>query len=273
MHGLKDRLMKASTITFEIPEARLEPLVDELRESIKDDCGTEYSESAIRSSVVDWLGSRLDLLFEDAVERLTSPSYEDARVFARMLDQKQGVAVAASHAPAPSAVLATDADATVFTGHRAFSLEKMAAMVSYLASRTSDLYKTKLNKLLFYADFAKYYLHGSSISGSRYVHLPYGPVPDSYEETLETLNHYGVIDISKQNSAELVRAGDNSATDFLSADEARSLDWVLETFGGMSASQLTEISHREKAYKNTRAGEEIAYEYAKFMAKLPPKTS
>jgi len=41
----------------------------------------------------------------------------------------------------------------------------------------------------------------------------------------------------------------------------------------MSASQLTEVSHRERAYKDTRAGEEIAYEYAKFIAKLPPKTA
>jgi uncharacterized phage-associated protein len=260
--------MNTSTITFEIPETRLEPLVDELRESIKADCGTEYSESAIRSSVIDWLGSRLDLLFEDAVERLTSPSYEDAREFARMLDQKQGLAVAT----APTAVPVSP-EATVFTGHRAFSLEKMAAMVSHLASRASDLYKTKLNKLLFYADFANYYLHGSSISGSRYVHLPYGPVPDSYEDTLETLNHYGVIEVSKRDSAELVLSGENPAIGFLNADEVRSLDWVLDTFGGMSASQLTELSHREKAYKNTRAGEEIAYEYAKFLAKLPPKTS
>ncbi len=261
--------MKAGTITFEIPEKRLEPLVGELRESIKADCGTEYSESAIRNSVVDWLGARLDLLFEDAVERLTSPSYEDAREFARMLDEAEGVAV-----PARSPVVAMPGhEATVFTGYRAFSLEKMAAMVSYLALRTSDLYKTKLNKLLFYADFANYYLHGSSISGSRYVHLPYGPVPDSYEETLETLNHYGVIDISKLNSAELVRSGENSAPDFLSPEETQSLDWVLETFGELSATQLTKISHREKAYKNTRTGEEIAYEYAKFMAKLPPKTS
>ncbi len=260
--------MKAGTITFEIPEKRLEPLVGELRESIKADCGTEYSESAIRNSVVDWLGARLDLLFEDAVERLTSPSYEDAREFARMLDKAEGVSV-----PVPSPVVSISGhDSTVFTGYRAFSFEKMAAMVSYLASRTSDLYKTKLNKLLFYADFANYYLHGSSISGSRYVHLPYGPVPDSYEETLETLNHYGVIDISKLNSSELVRSGENSAPDFLSPEEKRSLDWVLETFGGMSATQLTEISHREKAYKNTRTGEEIAYEYAKFMAKLPAKT-
>ena len=260
-------LMKANTMSFEIPESRLQPLVSELRHAIKADTGTEYSESTIRNSVLEWLGARLDVLFEDAVERLTSPSYEDARQFARMLDEAESLS-AASAGAVPS-----ESEQTVFSGYRAFSLEKMAAMVSYLSSRTSDLYKTKLNKLLFYADFANYYLNGNSISGSRYVHLPYGPVPEGYEETLETLNHYGVVDISRQNSAELVRSGENSTTDFLAPEEVHSLDWVLATYGSMSASQLTEISHRERAYKNTRTGEEIAYEYAKFMFKLPDKTA
>ena len=261
--------MKANTITFDIPESRIRPLVSELREAIKADCGTEYSDSVIRNSVVGWLGSRLDLLFEDAVERLTSPSFEDAREFARMLDaasESQTVSL-------PADVQFIGDTASIFSGYRNFSLEKMAAMVSYFADRTTDLYKTKLNKLLFYADFANYYLRGNSISGSRYVHLPYGPVPDSYEDTLETLNHYGVVDTVKQNSAELVRPGDRSAVGFLTADERSTLDWVLESFGSMSASQLTDISHRERAYKDTRAGEEIAYEYAKFLAKLPAKTA
>lgn len=259
------RPMNPNTIAFEIPEARLQSLVGDLREAIKADCGTEYSETAIRNSVLGWLGSRLDVLFEDAVERLTSPSYEDARDFARMLDRSETVP-----GPVPQVAVA-EAGANVFTGFRAFSLEKMAAMVSYFASRTTDLYKTKLNKLLFYSDFANYYSFGTSISGSRYVHLPYGPVPEGYEEALETLNHYGVIDITKQNSADLIRSGDKSAAGFLSPEETRSLDWVLEKYGTMSASQLTELSHREKAYKNTRAGEEIAYEYAKFLDKLPEK--
>lgn len=260
--------MKARTITFEIPESRLEPLVTELREAIRTDCGTEYSKSAVRNSVIDWLGSRLDLLFEDAVERLTSPSWDDAREFARMLEdasERQTISL-------PITEGFVD-EASVFSGHRKFSLEKMAAMVSYFADRTTDLYKTKLNKLLFYADFVNYHLRGNSISGSRYVHLPYGPVPDGYEETLETLNHYGVVDISKQNSAELVRSGDRSAVNFLTAEERSTLSWVLETYGSLSASQLTDISHQEKAYNNTRAGEEIAYEYAKFLAKLPAKTA
>jgi len=257
--------MKTSTITFEIPETRLQSLVDDLQESIKDDCGTEYPRSAIRNSVVDWLGSRLDVLVEDAFERLTSPSFEDARDFARRLDEVDKKAEVPQAAEAPLAAV------DIFTGHRSFSLEKMAAMVSYFAERVNDLYKTKLNKLLFYSDFVNYYRLGKSISGSRYVHLPYGPVPDSYEETLETLNHYGVVDVTKENSADLVRSGDSPAKSFLSADEIETLDWILENYGSMSASQLTEISHREKAYTNTRTGEEIAYEYAKFLSKLPTK--
>ena len=257
--------MNSNAVTFEIPESRLKPLVAELRDSIKADCGTEYSDKAIRDSVVEWLNLRLDSLFEDALERLTSPSYEDAREFARLLDVAE---------PADTASAAAKAgDLNVFNGNRLFSPDKMAALVSYFASTASNLYKTKLNKLLFYADFVHYYWHGTSISGSRYVHLPYGPVPDGYEDTLETLLHYGVIDISEQNSAELISRGDNSAVDFLTPEEQKTLEWVTRAYGNMSASQLTELSHREKAYRNTRAGEEIAYEYAKFFEKLPLKSS
>jgi uncharacterized phage-associated protein len=259
--------MKSSTIKFEIPESKLTPLVSDLRESIKADCGTEYSESAIRRSVISWLDTRLDSFVEDAMERLTSPSYEDARDFARMLDQAE-----VSRSPEFASVAAEKAeDPNVFSGYRTFSLEKMAAMVSFIAERTTDLYKTKLNKLLFYGDFVNFYLHGNSISGSRYVHLPYGPVPDGYEDTLETLNHYGIVDVTKKEGSDLITPGDRLAGDLLNADEKRALGWVMETYGSLSASQLTEISHREKAYKSTRTGEEIAYEYAKFMAKLPLK--
>ena len=259
--------MNTSTINFEIPDSRINSLVGELRESIKSDCGTEYSETDIKRSVVEWLDSRLDVFMEDAIDRLTSPSYADARDFARMLDRAEP---ATANVPVPAG---EEAGLTIFNGYRSFSLEKMAAMVSLLAARTTDLYKTKLNKLLFYADFVNYHLHGASISGSRYVHLPYGPVPDGYEETLETLNHYGVIDLVKQNSAELIRSGENPAKNFLSPDELESIDWVLGSYGHMSASQLTELSHRERAYKDTKSGEEIAYEYAKFLAKLPTKTA
>lgn len=266
--GTRPITMNSNAVTFEIPESRLKPLVAELRESIKADCGTEYSDKVIRDSVVEWLSLRLDTLFEDAVERLTSPSYEDAREFARLLDDAEPVKARSAAAGAEQVE-----ELNVFNGQRIFSPDKMAAIVSYFAANASNLYKTKLNKLLFYADFVHYYLHGNSISGSRYVHLPYGPVPDGYEDTLEALQHYGVVDISEQNSAEVITGGDNSTVDFLTPEEQKTLEWVTKAYGYMSASQLTELSHREKAYRNTRTGEEIAYEYSKFFEKLPLKSS
>jgi hypothetical protein len=39
----------------------------------------------------------------------------------------------------------------------------------------------------------------------------------------------------------------------------------------MGAGELSELSHRERAYKDTRPLEPIAYEYAKFLRKLPAK--
>ena len=259
--------MSSNAFTFEIPEARLNSLVTELRESIRADCGTDYSDKTVRTAVVEWLNSRLDSLFDDAVERLTSPSFEEAREFARVLDDLH-------EAPVAEAIADQAAESpNVFNGNRSFSPDKMAAMVSYFAANASSLYKTKLNKLLFYADFVNYHLTGSSISGSRYVHLPYGPVPDGYEDTLEALQHYGVVDVTEQNSAELIAAGENSATNFWTDEERKTLDWIVNSYGSMSAGQLTELSHREKAYRHTRAGEEIAYEYAKFFAKLPEKSA
>jgi uncharacterized phage-associated protein len=219
-------------------------------------------------AVIDWLNSKLDTLFEDAVDRLTSPSWDDAREFARVLEHAEQ----SSAAVEPSVPVATG-EADVFSGYRPYSFDKMAAVVSYLAARTSDLYKTKLNKLLFYSDFIHYYRFGHSLSGSRYLHLPYGPVPDGYEETLETLQHYGVIDIARRNTADLVRSGDTAANDILTEQERSTLDWVLGAYGNMSTGQLTDLSHREKAYKFTRTGEEIAYDYAKFFRKLPPKAA
>jgi hypothetical protein len=46
---------------------------------------------------------------------------------------------------------------------------------------------------------------------------------------------------------------------------------VLQQYGSLSSKAISELSHREKAYRFTKQGEEIAYEYAKFFINLPEK--
>ena len=54
-------------------------------------------------------------------------------------------------------------------------------MVLFFAHKSAGLLKTKLMKLLNYSDMIFYKENGLSISGLKYAHLPYGPVPDKWE--------------------------------------------------------------------------------------------
>ena len=69
-------------------------------------------------------------------------------------------------------------------GFRRFSFEKKyLGAVEYLCARGGVLI-TKLNKLLFYADFLHFRENHISITGSQYAALPYGPVPNDYKNCL-----------------------------------------------------------------------------------------
>ena len=69
-----------------------------------------------------------------------------------------------------------------------------------------------------------------------------------------------------------LEAGDPAAAEqILTDDERRLLDWVAMTYGQMSASEISDFSHREMAYKFTEPNEPIAYAYSKFFKHLPPK--
>lgn len=69
-----------------------------------------------------------------------------------------------------------------YTGFREPSLERLAKMMIYLVAQSREqLYKVKLMKLLFYADFLHYARQGVSISGFPYARLEMGPVPDNFQ--------------------------------------------------------------------------------------------
>ena len=48
---------------------------------------------------------------------------------------------------------------------RAFDPDRLREVVAYLAAHVRDLYRTKLNKILFYLDFASYRDTGRGFTG------------------------------------------------------------------------------------------------------------
>jgi hypothetical protein len=82
----------------------------------------------------------------------------------------------------------------IYSGYRIPNLEKFTEMVIYFSHKLSP-FKTKLNKLLFYADFSMFKQSCFSISGIRYYAIDKGPVPNNFQSIFEYLVNQGEIEI------------------------------------------------------------------------------
>ena len=78
-----------------------------------------------------------------------------------------------------------------YTGFSVPSFDKFANMVLYFIEAAE--FKVKLNKLMFYADFAHFKFFGKSISGCSYAAIPMGPVINNYSFILGLMEEKCII--------------------------------------------------------------------------------
>ena len=153
-------------------------------------------------------------------------------------------------------------------GYRRFDYERLCAMVLYFSNKSKSLLKTKLMKLLNYADMVFYKENGISISGLKYVHLPYGPVPDNFDILLGRMasDHIAHIEVSYSKNGyenhQIIPESEFS-DEMLSEFEIGVLDRVYKKFESYGSVEISEYSHKEKGYASTKQGEIISYAYAK----------
>lgn len=152
-------------------------------------------------------------------------------------------------------------------GYRVFDYDKFCAMVLFFAHKSSELLKTKLMKLLNYADMIFYKENGISISGVRYAHLPYGPVPENFDILLGTMeaDHIAHIEVFYDNGYEKhqVISEEEMPDGVLSDAELEVLDRIYNKFASFGSVDISNYSHRERGYAETKKGEIISYSYAK----------
>lgn len=152
-------------------------------------------------------------------------------------------------------------------GYRPFSLERVAEVCCCFAERVPDLWQTKLLKLLWYADFLHYKNHAVSITGLKYVHLPFGPVPDNYDALLHLLKVGGYIvkqpKFQYDLEGEVIEAArSNLSGSWLDEAERATVRLVASRLASLTSRQLSERSHQESAWLETTDGECIPYSYA-----------
>ncbi len=156
-----------------------------------------------------------------------------------------------------------------FSGYKKPNFEKLTEMVVYFSEHIKP-FKTKLNKLLFYADFVNFRQTCFSISGARYRAIDMGPVPNNFNAIFDIIESNEDVVVSRtmfpdggtgeqfsNNPKRLFKP------ELFSLNEIAVLEMVAHTFGGASTKSIVDISHKEKGWKeNFENGKQlISYKY------------
>lgn len=146
--------------------------------------------------------------------------------------------------------------------------DRLRELVLYVSSRALDMPrwgKTKLNKILWDADFSSFLERGSPVSGRPYQKLKAGPAPIEMPFILAEMENDGLIDI------EMVRAGDRvehrivakveASTRFFSPDDLHYVDRSIRRFWELTAAEASGESHGV-AWKTREELDPLPYESA-----------
>lgn len=153
--------------------------------------------------------------------------------------------------------------ADIYSGYRNPDLDKLTEMVVFFAERLSP-YKTKMNKLLFYADFLMFRQSCFSISGVRYRAIDMGPVPNNYQSIFEYMANNQEIDIHTTEfpdgyTGEQFKARQDRRFNpaLFTETELKTLHKVAEAFKDKSTRETIDLSHQESAWKQNEAGKNV----------------
>ncbi len=146
---------------------------------------------------------------------------------------------------------------------------KFREMILLIARRSdSDPFygATKLNKLLFFADFSAYRRFGHPMSGARYQKLVHGPAPREFLPVRDRLIRDGrAVELIRDyfgNVQRRLTPVQEPEIAALSGKEVALLDEVILSFQGVNASDTSEHSHQFAGWKHAAHGEDIPYETA-----------
>lgn len=156
-------------------------------------------------------------------------------------------------------------------GYKQFDLEKIENMILFFAQQHGAVFQTKMNKLLWYADFLSFALNSTSISGSRYQVFEHGPVPEKFYCIFADLLNRDVIKLDEKVfetegdediSGYRIIAKQEFYPDMFSEPELQCLEHVAERFKNCTSTQIKNYSHNEEAYRGTPQNEFITYDLA-----------
>lgn len=156
----------------------------------------------------------------------------------------------------------------ILNGFRKFEIDRVENLISYIADKVDNLYKTSLNKYLWYIDFENFKENVRSITGLRYVKQQYGPVIENkgYEEIINLLDDkfYKEETEDNYNNSTKVKiiSKKNYDMSIYTKEEMDVIDAVIKKFKDISCSKISDESHKEAGWSENYINNIISYDYA-----------
>ncbi len=145
--------------------------------------------------------------------------------------------------------------------------EKLGELILYISQKCATDPKfgaTKLNKILYLADFLSFGSWGEPITGVEYQHLRLGPAPRRLIPVRESLQSAGKLVVqslplrSGKQQTRTVNLTEPNLRLF-SGREIALVDSVIEDLWDLDADESSEFSHRFVGWKMTKEGQNIPY--------------
>lgn len=153
----------------------------------------------------------------------------------------------------------------IYSGYAKQSLSTLMNCILYFIQQNKQVFKTKMNKLLFYADFLSYKKYGIGITGLSYRAIQFGPVPNRWDRVYSAFDEITSIPIIVKDDieGEVLTSDIDCDMNALTKEQLEILSCVQHNFRGLSSHDLSVLSHNEDAWKcNLGTNNPIDYSYA-----------
>jgi hypothetical protein len=153
---------------------------------------------------------------------------------------------------------------------------KLGELMLYVAEELRDDPAggaTKLNKVLFFSEFASVRARGRPITGVEYQRLERGPAPRRLLPVRDRLVSTGAAKVRRETYLGFVQhrlvASRKADLSLFEPDEVEIVNQVLNEMRGRSAGEASALSHDELGWQMVEDGETIPYETAYLRRAVP----
>ncbi len=152
----------------------------------------------------------------------------------------------------------------IYNGYGVLSTDRVKNVLLYVLMKCGDVFYTKMNKLLFYADFVAYRQLGISITGLSYKAIEFGPVPERWDRIYSSFEEISIEPrIIGDREGTILTTSVKPDTSLFTESELHILDEICSSLACYTSTELLELSHQEPAWiDNHHSSSRISYEYA-----------